>query len=262
MGTIEFFSTKWLDGLRQKLRSCFSPGISDDELDMALTEYAHGIPPKKVIRDVTPWRNPITDILFGIGFFFVTYADTLESISMATSTALLFAGSASLRETNRFFMAGFYFSIMRVIYVALYFITAPAILNSPGIFSAFSVAGNIIVLSNFLCLFLGIRALTFHNALRSPALSLTLFAVVYITIGAATLAGYRGSSFSSIYELAAMFISVTAVTISFYRYIYKGSGFGYDIVAKPLPHFGNGALLTCPIVLFLICAGIQNLLWQ
>ena len=261
MTTEGWILKKWMDALRQKLKPYFGSSISDGVLDKALTNYAHGIPPAKIVRDVNPWRSAMYDILLGMGFFFGAYADTLEYVSMAISTALLLAGFAALRETNRLFRAGFYLSVLRVAFVALYICTMPGLSESPGVNAAVSAAGNAIELSVFLCLFLGIRALTAKNALKSPALSLTLFAVMYIAIGAAYVAGYRGSAFGSIYELAVMFIAVAAVFLSFFRYIYKGAGFGYDIVARPLPHFGPFALLIGPIALFLVCAGIQELIW-
>lgn len=263
MTTEGWILKKWMDALRQKLKPYFGSSISDGALDEALINYAHGIPPAKIVRDVNPWRSgsAMYDILLGMGFFFGAYADSLGYISMAVSTALLLAGFAALRETNRFFRAGFYFSVLRVAFVALYICVLPGLSENPGVNAAVSAAGNVIELSGFLCLFLGIRALTAKNALKSPALPLTLFAVMYIAIGAAYVAGYRGSSFSSIYELAVMFIAVAAVFLGFFRYIYKGAGFGYDIVAKPLPHFGPFALLIGPVVLFLVCAGIQELIW-
>lgn len=252
---------KWMDALRQKLKPYFGSSISDGALDDALTNYAHGIPSAKIVRDVNPWRSAMYDILLGMGFFFGAYAGRLEYVSMAISTALLLAGFTALRETNRFFRVGFYFSVLRVAFVALYICTLPGLAENPGANTAVSAVGNVIELSGFLCLFLGIRSLTAKNALKSPALSLTLFAVMYIAICAAYVAGYRGSSFGSIYELAVMFIAVAAVFLSFFRYIYKGAGFGYDIVARPLPHFGPFALLIGPIALFLVCAGIQELIW-
>ena len=261
MTTEGWILKKWMGPLRQKLKPYFGSSISDGALDEALTNYAHGIPPAKIVRDVNPWRSAMYDILLGMGFFFGAYADSLGYISMAVSTALLLAGFAALRETNRFFRAGFYFSVLRVAFVALYICVLPGLSENPGANAAASAVGNVIELSGFLCLFLGIRALTAKNALKSPALPLTLFAVMYIAIGAAYVAGYRGSSFNSIYELAVMFIAVAAVFLSFFRYIYKGAGFGYDIVARPLPHFGPFALLIGPIVLFLLCAGIQELIW-
>lgn len=261
MATEGWILGKWMGALRQKLKPYFGSSISDGALDEALTNYAHGIPPAKIVRDVNPWRSAMYDILLGMGFFFGAYADSLGYISMAVSTALLLAGFAALRETNRFFRAGFYFSVLRVAFVALYICVLPGLSENPGVNAAVSAAGNVIELSGFLCLFLGIRALTAKNALKSPALPLTLFAVMYIAIGAAYVAGYRGSSFDSIYELAVMFIAVTAVLLSFFRYICKGAGFGYDIVARPLPHFGPFMLLGGPIVLFLLCAGVQNLIW-
>ncbi|HIV80902.1 MAG TPA: hypothetical protein IAB13_08105 [Candidatus Avanaerovorax faecigallinarum] len=261
MATEGWILGKWMGALRQKLKPYFGSSISDSALDEALTNYAHGIPPAKIVRDVNPWRSAMYDILLGMGFFFGAYTDSLGYVSMAVSTALLLAGFAALRETNRFFRAGFYFSVLRVAFVALYICVLPGLSENPGADAAASAAGNVIELSGFLCLFLGIRALTAKNALKSPALPLTLFAVMYIAIGAAYVAGYRGSSFNSIYELVVMFIAVAAVFLSFFRYIYKGAGFGYDIIARPLPHFGPFALLIGPIVLFLVCAGIQELIW-
>ena len=261
MTTEGWILEKWMAAIRQKLKPYFGSSISDGALDEALTNYAHGIPPAKIVRDVNPWRSAMYDILLGMGFFFGAYAGRLEYFSMAISTALLLAGFAALRETNRFFKAGFYFSVLRVAFVALYICALPGLSENPGANAAVSAVGNVIELSGFLCLFLGIRALTAKNALKSPALSLTLFAVMYIAIGAACVAGYRGSSFSSIYELAVMFIAVAAIFLGFFRYIYKGAGFGYDIVARPLPHFGPFALLIGPVVLFLVCAGIQELIW-
>ena len=261
MTTEGWILKKWMDTLRQKLKPYFGSSISDGALDEALTNYAHGIPSAKIVRDVNPWRSAMYDILLGMGFFFGAYSDTVEYVSMAISAAMLLAGFAVLRGTNRFFRAGFYFSILRVVFVALYICVLPGLSENLDVNAAVSAAGNVIELSGFLCLFLGLKALTAKNSLKSPALSLTLFAVMYIAIGAAYVAGYRGSSFDSLYELAVMFIAVTVIFSSFFRYIYKGTGFGYDIIARPLPHFGPFMLLGGPIVIFLICAGIQELVW-
>ena len=261
MTTEGWILEKWMAAIRQKLKPYFGSSMSNSAFDAALTNYAHGIPSAKIVRDVNPWRSAMYDILLGMGFFFGAYSDTVEYVSMAISAAMLLAGFAVLRGTNRFFRAGFYFSILRVVFVALYICVLPGLSENLGVNAAVSAAGNVIELSGFLCLFLGLKALTAKNSLKSPALSLTLFAVMYIAIGAAYVAGYRGSSFDSLYELAVMFIAVAAVFLSFFRYIYTGAGFGYDIIVRPLPHFGPFALLIGPIALFLVCAGIQELIW-
>ena len=261
MTTEGWILEKWMAAIRQKLKPYFGSSMSNSAFDAALTNYAHGIPSAKIVRDVNPWRSAMYDILLGMGFFFGAYSDTVEYVSMAISAAMLLAGFAVLRGRNRFFRAGFYFSILRVVFVALYICVLPGLSENLGVNAAVSAAGNVIELSGFLCLFLGLKALTAKNSLKSPALSLTLFAVMYIAIGAAYVAGYRGSSFDSLYELAVMFIAVAAVFLSFFRYIYTGAGFGYDIIVRPLPHFGPFALLIGPIALFLVCAGIQELIW-
>ena len=261
MTTEGWILEKWMAAIRQKLKPYFGSSMSNSAFDAALTNYAHGIPSAKIVRDVNPWRSAMYDILLGMGFFFGAYSDTVEYVSMAISAAMMLAGFAVLRRTNRFFRAGFYFSILRVVFVALYICVLPGLSENLGVNAAVSAAGNVIELSGFLCLFLGLKALTAKNSLKSPALSLTLFAVMYIAIGAAYVAGYRGSSFDSLYELAVMFIAVAAVFLSFFRYIYTGAGFGYDIIVRPLPHFGPFALLIGPIALFLVCAGIQELIW-
>lgn len=251
---------KWLGALRQKLKPYVDSGMSDGALDKALTKYAHGVPPKKIVRDVNPWRSAMDNILLGLCASFGRYDDMLELIGMVCSAALLFSGCVRLRQTNRFFNAAYYFSLLYVGFTAVYIGFTPGIDAHPAVTAAFSAAGNIVMVSCFLSLFFGIRHIARRNSKMSPALPLTLFAVMYVSLLAANILGYDGRVYSSLFELAVTFIALIAIMIGFFHYVYKGRDFGYDIIARA-PKAGHIATLLGPIVLCLICAGVQEIVW-
>lgn len=179
--------------------------MGEDDFDALLESSLSGLPPKDVVKRVTPWKRAMRWLLAGMALTTLTLNVLyLNLLLPAIGMVLLLLGFRALRRENRWFGACYAVAVLRTAYVC-----ADLVLNTTiwqravhassqaGVLSGLSLA---LLFVEFFCLWRGLRAVQQKagetpRAWNAAALMvwyalLCLLALVGDRIGWLLLAGY------------------------------------------------------------------------
>lgn len=150
----------------------------DELIEQALSEA----PPEEVVRDVTPWRHTMSQVLWGLGLTGITVQFLgLNYILPAIGCLLLLCGFRTLRRENGYFRACFVIAALQtaVTYAVLCINTTVYAYSDTiqAVYSALTVPNIVLQMAQPLLLWAGIRAVQARAGLEKHAGSaMALFA--------------------------------------------------------------------------------------
>lgn len=155
--------------------------MNGDEFDALLEDSLSGLPPKDVVRRVTPWKRAMSRVLTGLVLTTLTLNVLyLNVILPIVGMVLLLLGFRALRRENRWFGACFGIAVLRTAYLC-----GDLILNTtiwkPAVRVSSTATGLSLALlfGMFFCLWRGLRAIQRKAGLSPRAGSAAALMVWY-----------------------------------------------------------------------------------
>lgn len=171
---------------------------NEQEFDALLEQSLSQLPPPdSVVSAVTPWKKAMKRILIGLAFSAITLNFLcLNYILPTIGVVLLLLGFRSLRQENRWFAAGFVFTILRAVEIftnlILYStIWREAIFSLP-VFSVLPYLSSALVFLTMFCLWRAFLAVQRKAGLEPRARSAAALTVWYVIILLLALIQYSG----------------------------------------------------------------------
>ena len=149
----------------------------DELIEQALSEA----PPEEVVRDVTPWRHTMSQVLWGLGLTGITVQFLGLNYILPAIGCLLLCGFRTLRRENGYFRACFVIAALQtaVTYAVLCINTTVYAYSDTiqAVYSALTVPNIVLQMAQPLLLWAGIRAVQARAGLEKHAGSaMALFA--------------------------------------------------------------------------------------
>ena len=92
--------------------------LNENDFENLLKNSLNDIPPQNIIDEVSPYKDAIGHIVWGIGLTTITLNFLLLNYILPFIGAILMLlGFRSLRKENKWFFGGYILSIIRLIYV-------------------------------------------------------------------------------------------------------------------------------------------------
>ena len=92
--------------------------LNENDFENLLKNSLNDIPPQNIIDEVSPYKDAIGHIVWGIGLTTITLNFLLLNYILPFIGAILMLlGFRSLRQENKWFFGGYILSIIRLIYV-------------------------------------------------------------------------------------------------------------------------------------------------
>lgn len=143
--------------------------MNGQEFDWALIHDLPELPPRDVVQEVTPWRNALSRVLWGLALCSITFQFLkLQYILPAVGVLLMLLGLRTLRRENGWLRAGFVFAAL---YTALrffdLFLNTTIYRLSSQLSWLLLLLGSLAMLGICFCLWRGLRAV-FKKAGQPP----------------------------------------------------------------------------------------------
>lgn len=131
----------------------------DDAFESLLAQSVAELPPEEIVADVTPWRQAMERVLFGLALCMVILnLWCLNYILPAIGTVLLLLGFRALRQENPWLRGCFVCAVLRAACVFPSLILNTTILPSDACKSAAAAVSAALMLALLLCFWQGLRA--------------------------------------------------------------------------------------------------------
>mgnify|MGYP007060515907 CR=1 FL=1 len=131
----------------------------DDAFEALLAQSVAELPPEEIVADVTPWRQAMERVLFGLALCMVILnLWCLNYILPAIGTVLLLLGFRTLRQENPWLRGGFVCAVLRAACVFPSLILNTTILPSDACKSAAAAVSAALMLALLLCFWQGLCA--------------------------------------------------------------------------------------------------------
>ena len=131
----------------------------DDAFEALLAQSVDELPPEEIVADVTPWRQAMERVLFGLALCMVTLNFwCLNYLLPAIGTVLLLLGFRALRRENPWLGGCFVCAVLRTACVFPSLILNTTILPGDACRSAAAVVSAALMLALLLCFWQGLRA--------------------------------------------------------------------------------------------------------
>ena len=169
-----------------------------NELEELLADGLPDLPPEEIVRSVTPWRRAMDRVLTGSALRAVTLSlFGLQYLLPALGTLLLLLGYRALRRENRWFRACFALAAAETAYsiplLALNTssVYAPQVLT-PAVSQCLTVLEMGLLLTQFLCLWQGLRAVQGRAGLPPKANAALGIVAWYAALCLSARLGWQG----------------------------------------------------------------------
>ena len=131
----------------------------DDAFEALLAQSVDELPPEEIVADVTPWRQAMARVLFGLALCMVTLnLWCLNYLLPAIGTVLLLLGFRALRRENPWLRGCFVCAVLRTACVFPSLILNTTILPGDACRSAAAAVSAALMLTLLLCFWQGLRA--------------------------------------------------------------------------------------------------------
>lgn len=229
--------------------------MGEDDFDALLESSLSGLPPKDVVKRVTPWKRAMRWLLAGMALTTLTLNVLyLNLLLPAIGMVLLLLGFRALRRENRWFGACYAVAVLRTAYVC-----ADLVLNTTiwqravhasslaGVLSGLSLA---LLFVAFFCLWRGLRAVQRKAGETPRAWNAAALMVWYALLCLLALVGDRIGWLL----LAVLLAGYTLILRSLWRLSKELDQAGYAVRSAPVRVSDRTLVLALAAVLTAGCA--------
>lgn len=228
--------------------------VNEKDFEAMLEESVSDFPPDDVAEKVTPWRRAMRRVLIGIALCTVTIDIWyLNYILPAIGTVLSLLGFRALRRENKWFGNCFIITVIRAVYFFTILVLNTTIISSSFaaslIASALAAANLLLLLTEFLCLRSGLRAVQIKVNLPPRAGGASALVIWYALMCILAVIQYSGSII-----VWAMIIGYIIIICNIYKLSKELDEAGYSIQTAPTKVTDRCIVLILISTLIIGCA--------
>ncbi len=202
----------------------------DDAFEALLAQSVDELPPEEIVADVTPWRQAMERVLFGLALCMVTLnLWCLNYILPAIGTVLLLLGFRALRRENPWLGGCFVCAVLRAACVFPSLILNTTILPIDACRSAAAAVSAALMLALLLCFWQGLRAVRRKAGLPAQGGGAGALLVWYVLMCVLAAVHYTG-----LLVPIAMLVGYVCILRSLFRLSGALDEAGYAITPKPV----------------------------
>lgn len=202
----------------------------DDAFEALLAQSVDELPPEEIVADVTPWRQAMERVLFGLALCMVTLnLWCLNYILPAIGTILLLLGFRALRRENPWLRGCFVCAVLRAACVFPSLILNTTILPVDTFRSAAAAVSAALMLALLLCFWQGLRAVRRKAGLPAQGGGAGALLVWYVLMCVLAAVHYTG-----LLVPIAMLVGYVCILRSLFRLSGALDEAGYAIAPQPV----------------------------
>ena len=202
----------------------------DDAFEALLAQSVAELPPEEIVADVTPWRQAMERVLFGLALCMVILnLWCLNYILPAIGTVLLLLGFRALRRENPWLRGGFVCAVLRAACVFPSLILNTTILPGDACRSAAAAVSAALMLALLLCFWQGLLAVQKKAGLPAQTGGTLALIVWYVLICVLAAVHYTG-----LLVPIAMLVGYVCILRSLFRLSRALDEAGYAIAPQPV----------------------------
>ncbi|OUO42282.1 hypothetical protein [Flavonifractor sp. An306] len=229
--------------------------MGGDDFDALLESSLTGLPPKDVVKRVTPWKRAMRWLLAGMALTTLTLnVLNLHLLLPAIGMVLLLLGFRALRRENRWFGACYAVTVLRTAYVCADLVLNTTIwqraVHASSLANALTGLSLALLFMEFFCLWRGLRAVQRKAGETPRAWNAAALMVWYALLWLLALAGDRIGWLL----LAAMLAGYALVLRSLWRLSKELDQAGYAVRPAPVRVSDRTLVLALAALLTAGCA--------
>ena len=206
----------------------------DDAFEALLAQSVAELPPEEIVADVTPWRQAMERVLFGLALCMVILnLWCLNYILPAIGTVLLLLGFRALRRENRWLGGCFAVTVIRAACFFATLILNTTILQSavftPAVTTTLTVINAVLLLALYFCFWRGLLAVQKKAGLPAQAGGALALIVWYALVCVLAAVHYTGWIVP-----IAMLVGYVCILRSLFRLSRALDEAGYAITPQPV----------------------------